>query len=322
MLKLVHQTPLDAMFESFWSGMLIVVPAVLAELFLSLVALVAYSMLFGTKLQTNNASSGNMIMDTIEKMPLPGKIFFCFYNSFVVAAFVEEICKYVTIRRMQNRNEVSHPLHMVIYGAASGLGFATVENVMYVLMPILAIAIKGGSAITLDETQISQGVITSIFRTVIAIPVHMLFAMISATRVARSKFLRDKATWVSHVSISILLHGLYDVILFLAGILVPEEEGQVNWMQIVAFLLSILVALLSALIAFVQYRLLVKRYMGAIDAADYAGVSQLDEQEDDDDADDGVPIVTVDIEDEDNDEIALDANSKQQTKKTSSEKRE
>lgn len=311
----MHQTPLDAMFESYWSGMLIVIPAALVELCLSILALVCYVYLFSNgKIGGSTTSSGNFIMDTIQNMPLLAKLFFCFYNAFIVAGLVEEVAKYLTIRRMQHRAEVNHPINLVIYGAASGLGFATVENVLYVVMPMLTLAFKGGSNLVLEESAVTQGVITSVFRTVVAIPVHMIFAIMTATRVAKTKYLQDNARSYSHLAPSILLHGLYDVILFLASTLIPEQEGQVNALQIVAFLCSIIIALASAIFAFIQYRMLMKKYNRT---EDYEGVPQLEEGEDEEE-DDGIPVVTVDIEDEEEEEDA----SKKKHVKISNEKKE
>jgi RsiW-degrading membrane proteinase PrsW (M82 family) len=123
------------------------------------------------------------------------KIASALYNGFVVAAFTEELFKYlaflVLIWRNRNFNEL---FDGIIYATFISLGFAAVENVLYVFG-------SGGSV--------------GIVRAFTAVPAHALFGITMGFYFALAKFNLNKSPgylWLA-ILIPIILHGLYDFFL-------------------------------------------------------------------------------------------------------------
>ncbi len=119
------------------------------------------------------------------------------YESFIVAAFNEELMKFlvfmVFIWRDKNFNE---NFDGIIYAVFISLGFACVENILYVF---------GG------------GIGTGLVRAITAVPAHAIFGIIMGYFLAKAKFiLTDHNRNLALAIFSpILLHGIYDTILFL-----------------------------------------------------------------------------------------------------------
>ena len=124
-----------------------------------------------------------------------------FLMYFVVPGFVEEGVKYWMLhKKTWDEPNFNYKFDGVVYAVFISLGFALVENVMYVL---------------------STGFMTAVLRAVISIPGHCIFGIIMGsmygeakaleeTDAARSKKLRTKA-WM----IAALGHGLFDLLLVL-----------------------------------------------------------------------------------------------------------
>ncbi len=124
-----------------------------------------------------------------------GKIF---KESFIVAGFVEELFKFiVVITTIYFSRHFNEPYDGIIYTVSASLGFATVENVMYVL---------------------TLGTLAGIFRAFTALPAHAFFGVIMGFFVGLSKFTRTIIKKIFLMLIGILiavfLHGLYNFLLF------------------------------------------------------------------------------------------------------------
>ena len=117
------------------------------------------------------------------------------WNAFVVAAFTEELFKFlfvlILIWRSKHFNE---QFDGIVYAVYVSMGFAMVENVMYVL---------GG------------GMSTALARAFTAVPAHAIFAVSMGYFLGRAKFNeKRRATFLlAAIGMPILLHGLYDFIL-------------------------------------------------------------------------------------------------------------
>jgi protease PrsW len=118
-----------------------------------------------------------------------------FYQGFIVAAFTEELFKFLVfmlvIWRNRNFNEF---FDGIIYAVFISLGFAAVENILYV-------ATKGGGVGAL--------------RAFTAVPGHALFGITMGFYFGLAKFNLDKTSkylWLA-ILMPILLHGLYDFLL-------------------------------------------------------------------------------------------------------------
>jgi RsiW-degrading membrane proteinase PrsW (M82 family) len=121
-------------------------------------------------------------------------------HAFAVVAFTEESCKFLMVRWFLYPNpNFNEPLDGIVYSVMVGLGFATLENVFYVL--------RDGSG---------EGLI----RMFSAIPAHALFAVVMGYYLGIAKFspLKGNSYAAIGLLLSILLHGAYDYFLFISSI--------------------------------------------------------------------------------------------------------
>jgi protease PrsW len=119
------------------------------------------------------------------------------YTAFVTAGLVEEVMKflafYLVIWHNPNFNE---PFDAIVYCVAASLGFAAVENILYVL---------------------EHGLATGVMRAVLAVPGHAIFGVAIGYYMGLVKFgprrLQAYHFLMAFVT-SVGLHGVYDVIAF------------------------------------------------------------------------------------------------------------
>ncbi len=126
------------------------------------------------------------------------KIAEAFFNSFFVASFTEEIFKFIVlfflIRQNKNFNE---PFDGIVYSVFISLGFAGIENVLYVLNPEFG------------------GIETAFLRAIFSVPAHALFGVFMGYYFSCYKFFEAKGYLylIFAFFAPFLLHGLYDFIL-------------------------------------------------------------------------------------------------------------
>lgn len=117
-------------------------------------------------------------------------------HAFLIVALTEELCKFAMIRLHAFRlPEFNEPFDGIVYSAFVGLGFATTENIFYVL--------NGGWGI-------------GVMRMFTAVPAHYAFAVIMGYFIGKAKF--DAARRGLYMALGILLaafmHGAYDFFIF------------------------------------------------------------------------------------------------------------
>lgn len=124
--------------------------------------------------------------------------------SFVVAALVEETFKFLVLSRYAaTHSAFDEPYDGIVYGVAASLGFACVENIVYVL------GASGGS--------FGAGMIIAVARALLAVPLHTCCGAIMGVciGVARFKGAESRTRWtVAGIAAAILLHGIYDSFVF------------------------------------------------------------------------------------------------------------
>lgn len=119
------------------------------------------------------------------------------YTAFIVAGLVEEAAKFLLFFMYIWRNrEFNEMYDGIIYAVFISLGFATVENLAYVL---------------------STGFHTAIVRSFTAVPAHALFSVamgyyLGIAKFAKPKY-RQRYKWLGFLT-PVILHGIYDFILF------------------------------------------------------------------------------------------------------------
>ena len=118
-----------------------------------------------------------------------------FYSAFIEAGFPEEICKFAILFLFfwwnKNFNEY---MDGIVYATFVSLGFACLENILYVF---------------------GSGLSTGIMRAIISVPGHFLFGVLMGYFFALAKF--DKQNTLFYLILSIVVpgvaHGLFDWLL-------------------------------------------------------------------------------------------------------------
>ncbi len=129
-----------------------------------------------------------------------------FYVSFLsmaifVAPVTEETAKFLCVRwTVYNRSEFDEPVDGMVYATAAALGFASVENVIYVLNSWAS----GGAEI---------GVLVLTGRSVLSVPAHALFSSLWGLALGwhkKRKTLKSSLLVVVGLLGSMVLHGLFN----------------------------------------------------------------------------------------------------------------
>ena len=119
----------------------------------------------------------------------PAKLF----DAFILSGFVEELAKWVVlVAAIYHWEEFDEPLDGVVYGVAVALGFATLENVLFVARLGLGVAWM---------------------RALFAVPAHALFGATMGYYAGRCKFDRGGKLWRDRalcLFMPIVFHGCYD----------------------------------------------------------------------------------------------------------------
>ncbi len=118
-------------------------------------------------------------------------------GCFLVIGPCEEIAKFLAVRLFVYRNkEFNEPLDGIIYAAAAALGFASLENMIYVV-----------DWHTGHVQWRALGI-----RAIFALPGHVIFSTTWGYALGRKKFDPKYHVWPM-VGLAALLHGLYDFLL-------------------------------------------------------------------------------------------------------------
>ena len=125
------------------------------------------------------------------------------YIAFFVTSFVEEGLKaIVLIPILLKDKDFNEKLDGIIYSIFLSLGFATIENTIYLMREKFELSIQLG---------ISRGLIS--------IPSHIMFAITMGYYISKYKFEDDKKKRNKYLAYSIivpiLLHGIFDFILMI-----------------------------------------------------------------------------------------------------------
>ena len=123
-----------------------------------------------------------------------------FFNAFFKVALVEEFSKFFFVRFIlfYNKN-FNEPFDGIVYAIMVGMGFATLENVLYVYQ---------------------YGLATGILRMFTAVPAHATFAILMGFFLGKAKFTHRKVLYFSVLSLiaAAIFHGSYDYFLFISFI--------------------------------------------------------------------------------------------------------
>lgn len=120
--------------------------------------------------------------------------------SFVVVGFSEEFIKFFFVRQIVFKTKAySEPLDGIVYAMMIGMGFATFENLLYIVF-------RGGT------------VKLAILRMFTAVPAHGMYALMMGYFLGVASFEIDynkrKRLWRYALALPVFAHGLYDFFLF------------------------------------------------------------------------------------------------------------
>ncbi len=137
---------------------------------------------------------------------------------FLVVGPAEEFCKYFVVRwKVYGHPEFNEPMDGMVYGAASALGFAALENVGY-----------------LFSAQLDNELASTFFlRALLSVPAHMLFASLWSYPMGLAKFMdpvKGEKLIQRGLFFSMIAHGLFN---FLA---MTFTWGLIGVMVLVGFL--------------------------------------------------------------------------------------
>jgi protease PrsW len=118
-------------------------------------------------------------------------------HAFLIVALVEEFSKFIFVRGiLYNNKHFNEPFDGIVYSVMVGMGFATFENILYV---------------------VDGGIGTAIMRMFTAVPAHATFAVLMGYYLGKAKFEHKKSYYAFHaLGIATLFHGAYDYCLFIS----------------------------------------------------------------------------------------------------------
>jgi RsiW-degrading membrane proteinase PrsW (M82 family) len=182
-----NREPLGLMLLSFLMGMLAIIPAVIIQLALT---------------QPVNQLIGE-------------GIFYTAVFAFLIVALSEEGSKFLAFRLVPYRRKAfDDPFDGIIYAVMVGMGFATLENVGYVLQ---------------------HGFGTGVLRMFLSVPAHGTFAVLMGYHAGLAKFYPEQRMKYMLLAVfwPVLFHGTFDFFLFVGN----------SWLHFAGAVVSFMVAI-------------------------------------------------------------------------------
>lgn len=149
--------------------------------------------------------------------------------SYAIVGFSEEFSKFLGLRLYSyNKKSFDEPLDGIVYSIMVGMGFATLENVMYVL----------------KYAEVGQGLEVGLKRMFLSVPAHGTFAVVMGYFVGKAKFDSKKSIWLMLAGLfgAVFFHGTFDFFLFVSSGTVwgaETGEGLLAFGAIVSFIIAL-----------------------------------------------------------------------------------
>jgi protease PrsW len=127
-----------------------------------------------------------------------------FVDAFLSSSLLEEFFKwFILFYVIYQHANFDEPFDGIVYGVAVSLGFATVENILYLL---------------------ANGIEYAMARALLPVSSHALFGVIMGFYIGKAKFTENKRKWIGFsLFLPFALHGSYDFILI----------SQEHWLYII-----------------------------------------------------------------------------------------
>jgi len=121
------------------------------------------------------------------------------FQAYLVAAAIEEACKILVVYWVVwRRPEFDERMDGIVYAGRAGLGFALVENVMYLL----------------NQTSIEGQLVVWVARALLAVPGHAMWTAMIGAMAARRRFDGRGLGLFGGYLLAVAFHGTYDVSVF------------------------------------------------------------------------------------------------------------
>lgn len=156
-----------------------------------------------------------------------------FIYTFIFISLIEESCKLFIIYKFSyNDKNFDQFFDIILYSVLVGLGFACFENILYVLTSEFALQ-------------------TALLRGITAIPAHTCFQTFMGYYLALNRFKNKKKSkkfFVLSLLIPVILHGIYDFLLFL-GTLTEVLISETNTaLLIITFILFLIIMYITTIL--------------------------------------------------------------------------
>lgn len=165
-----EREPLMLLLKTFFAGFIIVLPAALIE------------------------------KSLFDLFPLDNSIVAqAVINNFFFIGLTEELCKYICLYGIAyTKTDFNEPFDGITYAVMVSMGFATSENIMYVM---------------------DGGLHVAVLRMFTAVPAHASFAILMGYFVGLAKFKNHRTPFIFlGITIATLFHGAYDFFLSIDSI--------------------------------------------------------------------------------------------------------
>jgi RsiW-degrading membrane proteinase PrsW (M82 family) len=134
------------------------------------------------------------------------------FHSFVIAAAIEEMCKIAVVYWIVwRRPEFDERMDGIVYACRAGLGFALVENVLYLL----------------QQDTLGGQLQTWILRAVLAVPGHAMWTGMIGAMAARRRFDGRGLGLIGGYLLAVAFHGAYGLCAFLQRPLTFEGHTEI-----------------------------------------------------------------------------------------------
>jgi protease PrsW len=138
-----------------------------------------------------------LLLTPLHKTLMPENIFSIAIFAYFVVALTEEWSKYIMVRYYAfPKKEFDEPYDGIVYSVMVGMGFATIENIMYV-------------------TQ--HGYATAFVRMFLSVPAHGTFAVLMGYSIGKAWINYDRRIMYMMLGLfwAVFFHGTFDFFLFL-----------------------------------------------------------------------------------------------------------
>jgi RsiW-degrading membrane proteinase PrsW (M82 family) len=124
--------------------------------------------------------------------------------AIIAAPIIEELAKYLVVRRtVYTSPEFDEPMDGVVYAASAALGFATLENIVYITYAYLT-------------SPLEDVLVIYALRALLSVPGHALFSSMWGYTLGRAKFdpARGTGFMVGGLILAMVLHGVFNFFLY------------------------------------------------------------------------------------------------------------